>query len=82
MTAKTFKFTQNKIEYSIPSFDSLPMGAIRKSRNATDDADRAFIIIEQVVGENSKELEALDSMTPKQFQDFLEGWTQGAPLGE
>ena len=58
------------------------MGVIRKSRKGTDDLDKAFIIIEEILGENSPELKALDQMTPAEFQEFLEGWTEGASLGE
>jgi hypothetical protein len=82
MTAKVYKFKHAGKSYTVPTFDSLPMGAIRKSRKGTDDLDRAFIIIEAVMGEDSKELAALDAMTPSQFDEFLQGWTQGAPLGE
>lgn len=58
------------------------MGAIRKARKGVDDVDKAFIIIEAVLGEDSAELKALDQMTAGEFQVFLEGWTEGAPLGE
>lgn len=80
--SKTYKFTHNGKNYEIPAFSALPMGALRKARNAKDDADTAFTIIEFVMGEGSEPLEALDSMTVTEFQAWLEGWTQGAPLGE
>jgi hypothetical protein len=82
MTAKNYKFEHKGKTYSIPNFNELPMGALRKARKANDEADQAFTIIEVVMGEDSAELAALDSMTAKEFQAFLEGWTQGAPLGE
>jgi hypothetical protein len=82
MTAKLYKFDFNKVTYEIPYFSDLPMGAIRKARKATDDIDKAFIIIEELLGENASALEALDSMKAAEFQKFLEGWTQGAPMGE
>ena len=82
MTAKLYKFDHNKTTYEIPSFSELPMGAVRKARKATDDIDKAFIIIEEVLGENAPALQALDSMKAAEFQKFLEGWTQGATLGE
>mgnify|MGYP007089737738 CR=1 FL=1 len=82
MAAKTFKFEHAGKTYSIPAFTELPMGALRKARKAKDDADQAFTIIETVMGEDSDELAALDSMTANEFQKFLEGWTQGAPMGE
>lgn len=80
--SKTYKFTHNGKSYEIPAFDALPMGALRKARNAKDDADQAFTIIETVMGVDSAELAAIDTMTASEFQAWLEGWTQGAPLGE
>jgi hypothetical protein len=80
MAAYTFKH-RNK-NYTIPNFADLSMGVIRKSRKGSDDLDRAFIIIEELLGEDSPEIKALDEMTPTEFQKFLEGWTQGASLGE
>lgn len=82
MTADVYSFEHKGKKYSIPAFTKLPMGAIRKARKASDDTDQAFIIIETVMGEDSKELAAVDSMSPEEFQVWLEGWTQGAPLGE
>lgn len=82
MTAKVYNFTHAGKKYSVPAFGSLPMGAVRASRKAIDDADKAFIIIEYVLGEDSNEIKALDSMTATEFSEWLTGWTQGAPLGE
>ena len=82
MTAKNYEFEHKGKKIIIPSFDSLPMGVLRKSRKADSDMDKAFIIIEELIGEDSEEIKMLDTMTPKEFQVFLEGWTQGAPVGE
>ena len=83
MTAsKTYTFEHNGKKFTIPAMSALPMGVIRKSRKATDDVDRAFMILETVMGEDSPELAAVDSMDADQFNDFLIGWTQKAPLGE
>jgi hypothetical protein len=80
--SKTFTFTHEGTEFTIPAFASLPIGVVRKSRKASDDGDRAFIILETVLGEDSPELNAVDSMDADQFNDFLKGWTQGASVGE
>jgi hypothetical protein len=82
MTAETYKFEHAGKKYSIPSFGSLPVGALRAARKATDDADKAFIIIEYLLGEDSPEMKAIDTMNAKQFAEWLEGWTQGGPVGE
>jgi hypothetical protein len=80
--AKKFTFKQDGKTYSIPAFSDLPMGVVRKARKATDEADTAFTIIESVMGEDSPELNAVDSMNAEQFQAFITGWTQGAGAGE
>ena len=82
MAAKVYKFTHKNKTYSVPTFDQLPMGVIRKSRKGVDEMDKAFIVIEEIMGEGSPELAALDSMNPTEFEEFLSGWTQGAALGE
>lgn len=80
--SKTYTFTHDGKTYSIPSFASLPMGVLRKSRKAKDESDQAFMIIETVMGEDSPELAAVDSMDATAFGEWLQGWTQGATVGE
>lgn len=83
MTAsKTYTFEHNGKKFTIPAMSALPMGVLRKSRKSEDSMDRAFIILEELMGEDSPELKAVDTMDAEQFNAFLEGWTQGAPLGE
>lgn len=77
-----FEFEHDGKLYRIPQFQELPTGALRKARNAADDLDKAFLIIEHVMGENSPELNAVDHMTLKEFGEFVRAWTQGAPMGE
>jgi len=79
---KTYTFKHNGKEFTIPSLTAMPIGVQRKARKAEDDADRVFIMLEEAMGEDSPELAAVDSMDPEQFQAFLEGWTQGATVGE
>lgn len=77
-----FEFEQNGKTYQIPSFKDLPTGALRRARSATDDLDKAFLIVEGVMGEDSPELKAIDRMTISEFGEFVKAWTQGAPVGE
>jgi hypothetical protein len=77
-----FEFEQNGKTYRIPSFKDLPTGALRRARSATDDLDKAFLIVEGVLGEDSPELKAIDRMTISEFGEFVKAWTQGAPVGE
>jgi hypothetical protein len=83
MTAKDkYEFEHKGKKYSIPSFGNLPVGAIRAARKSADDADKAFIISEYILGSDSPEIQAIDTMTATEFATWLDGWTQGAPLGE
>jgi hypothetical protein len=82
MTTDTFTFIHRGDSHSIPILSDIPMGAIRKARKATDDGDRAFIILESFLTEDSPALNAIDTMTAKEFKEFLEGWKQGGTLGE
>jgi hypothetical protein len=83
MTApKTYTFEHKGKSFTIPSFNALPMGAIRKARKAKDEADQAFTILEAVMPEDSPELAAVDSMAAAEFNAWLEGWTQGSSVGE
>lgn len=81
-TDKTFTFTHKNKNFSIPAFSALPIGVVRKARKGKDEADTAFLILETLMGEDSKELAAIDAMTQEEFQTFIEGWTQGAGVGE
>jgi hypothetical protein len=85
MTAKnteTYTFTHDGKKFTIPAFSALPMGAMRKARKAKDEADQAFTILEAVMPEDSPELNAIDAMQPSEFNEWLNGWTQNAPVGE
>lgn len=75
MSAEKFHFTQGGKKYTIPRFDQMPAGALRKSRKGSDDMDKAFIILESVLGEDSKELAALDRMSIEEFGEVLKDWT-------
>lgn len=81
-TVTTHSFKHNGKTFTIPLFSEVPMGALRKARKATDDADKVFIILEEVLPEGNPALAAIDSMNGAAFAEFLKGWTQGAPLGE
>jgi hypothetical protein len=82
MSAETFTFEHAGKKYTIPAFSQLPAGAFRKARKGVDDFDKAFILIEVTLGEDSKELAALDSMTPVELNEFIIEWSKGASLGE
>jgi hypothetical protein len=78
----TYDFEIDGVTYSVPAFKDLPAGALRKARTGTDDMDRAFIILEQTLGEDSDVIHAIDTLTVTELGEWLTGWTKGAPLGE
>lgn len=82
MTLEKHHFTVDGKKYSVPKFADIPVGVLRKSRKAKDEMDTVFTIIELTMGEGSDALDAIDSMNSEDFQTFLAGWTQGAPVGE
>jgi hypothetical protein len=80
--SKTYEFVVAGKTYSIPAFSSLPAGALRQARKATDDLDKAFTILEYTLGLESDSLAAVDSMTVEEFGEFVKGWTDGVSVGE
>jgi hypothetical protein len=82
MAKNSFTFSIDGADYSIPKFSDLPMGVLRRSRHATDEMDKVFIIIEEVMGTDSPEIHAIDSMNAVEFAEFLSEWTGGVPVGE
>jgi hypothetical protein len=64
---------------TLPSFNNLPVGAIRKARNLEPD-EQIWSILETVL--DAKGMSVIDSMTLSEFTEAMNGWTQGAPLGE
>jgi hypothetical protein len=76
-------FTHDGKAYEIPSLKDIPAGVIRKSRkSARDEEDRVFTILEDVLGEKSDALKALDLMSIAEFSVVIKDWTQGASLPE
>ncbi len=82
MSEKTFEFEHKGKKYEIPNFADLPMGALRKGRKGSDDADKAFILLEETLGEDSEVLAVVDTMKKHEFLNFVNAWTQGAGVGE
>jgi hypothetical protein len=80
--AKTFTFSHNGEDFTIPAIADLPVGVMRKARKAADQGDAVFMMLEAVLDEGSPALAALDDMKADEFSLFLEGWSGKAPLGE
>lgn len=86
MSAKSsnekFIFEHGGKQFSIPKFSDLPAGALRAARKSSDDLDKAFTIIEYVMGDDSPEIRAVDNMSVTEFGEFVQAWTGGASVGE
>ena len=75
----TYTIEHNGKKVDLPAFKELPVGVIRKARKV--DADEAmWFILEEVL--DDKGLAIIDSMPLSAFTEAMNGWTQGAPLGE
>lgn len=77
-----FAFEHGGKKFFIPKFSDLPAGALRKARKGVDDLDKAFTIIEYVMGEDSPEIAAVDGMSVAEFGEFVKSWTGGTSVGE
>jgi len=75
----SYTIEHNGKKIGLPAFKELPVGVIRKARKV--DAEEAmWFILEEVLDE--KQLAVIDSMPLSDFTEAMNGWTQGAPLGE
>lgn len=82
MSAEKFHFEHKGKEYSIPKFENIPSGVVRKSRKSENDLDAAFLVLELTLGEDSKELKALDEMSLTEVGKVIKAWTNGVTMGE
>ena len=64
---------------TLPPFNNLPVGALRKARNMEPD-EQIWFILESILDE--KGMDVIDAMSLTEFTEAMNGWTQGAPLGE
>jgi hypothetical protein len=82
MSAKTYTFKIKDVEYSIPLLNKIPVGVIAKTRNITDEMDKAFTILEIVLEKDNKALEAIYTLDVEEFAEWQKGWIGDVSLGE
>lgn len=75
----SYTIETNGKKITLPDFKSMPVGVVRKARKFSSD-EQMWFILESILDE--KQLEILDSMSLTDFTTAMNGWTQGAPLGE
>lgn len=82
--SKTFSFEHNGETFTIPSISTIKPGVFRKLRKIkNDELDLIFTLLEQVIGDDTPEMAALDDMDADQFKAVInDGWLQGATAGE
>lgn len=80
MSAKTFEYDWDGKKVQLPNFQNLPAGVLRKTRNAKDPMDQAFLMIEEVA--TAKTLTVIDQMPVEEFGKMIAEWAQGATPGE
>lgn len=80
MSAKNFEYAWNGKKVKLPTFGNLSAGVLRKTRNAKDPMDQAFLMIEAVADE--KTLEIIDEMSVEDFGKMIAEWAQGTTVGE
>lgn len=75
----SYTYKHNNKTITLPTFRDIPVGLVRKIRKESE-TDQAWLILEELLDE--KQLAIVDSMTIPEFTEFMNGWTQGANLGE
>lgn len=68
-----YRFTRGGKKYTLPRFDSIKPGIIRRVRKL-DQADAMFTILEQVADEET--LAVLDDMEMPDFDKVIVGWAE------
>jgi len=75
----SYTVEHNNKKVVLPDFTNLPVGVIRKARKMEAD-EQMWFMLETVL--DDKAMAVIDSMSLSQFTNAMNGWTQGAPLGE
>lgn len=75
----SYTVTHKGKKLNLPDFQDLPVGVVRKSRNLPEE-EQSWFILENLL--DDKQLAVIDTMTVHEFAQFMNGWTQGASLGE
>lgn len=75
----SYVIEHDKKKITLPDFKSLPVGVIRKARKIDPD-EAIWFVLEEIL--SPEDLAVVDSMAISEFTEAMNGWTQGAPLGE
>lgn len=75
----SYTIEHNNKKVVLPTFTNLPVGVIRKARKMESD-EQMWFMLESVL--DDKAMAIVDSMSLGEFTEAMNGWTQGAPVGE
>jgi len=75
----SYTIEHNNKKVVLPTFTNLPVGVIRKARKMEAD-EQMWFMLESVL--DDKGMAVIDTMSLSEFTEAMNGWTQGAPLGE
>lgn len=75
----SYKIEHKGKTVTLPDFKEIPVGVVRKARKLGPE-DQMWFILEEVL--DDKQIDLLDTMSISDFTKAMNGWTQGAPLGE
>lgn len=75
----SYTIEHNNKKVVLPTFTNLPVGVIRKARKMEAD-EQMWFMLESVL--DDKAMAVIDTMSLSEFTEAMNGWTQGAPLGE
>ena len=75
----SYKIQHKGKTVTLPDFKNLPVGVVRKARNLGADEQMWFILESSL---DEKAMAIIDEMSIAEFTEAMNGWTQGAPMGE
>lgn len=84
MATEKFHYTTNAgTKIVLPKFDQIPTGIIRKSRRLAPE-DQMFAVLEAYLGDESKQMAAIDELPTGELKDFVTAWQKdsGVDAGE
>lgn len=78
MTMEKFHHTlPDGHKITLPKFENVPMGILRKTRKLTP-ADQVFTLLEEYLSED--DLTHLDKLTRDDFQELQEAWKKNSAV--
>lgn len=82
-TEKFHYTTKAGDKIALPKFDQIPTGIIRRTRRLPAE-DQMFAVLEAYLGDESKEMEAVDKLPTGELGEFVAAWQKdaGIDLGE